>query len=54
MPVNKVIYGNNTLIDLTGDTITSDTILEGYTAQTTVILMLPTSRGCLRRLSSTL
>ena len=32
MPVNKVIYGNNTLIDLTGDTITSDTILEGYTA----------------------
>ena len=30
--VNKVIYGNRTLIDLTGDTIQADKILSGYTA----------------------
>ena len=30
--VNKVIYGGNTLIDLTGDTVTADKILSGYTA----------------------
>lgn len=29
--VNKVIYGNNTLIDLTSDTVTQDKILKGYT-----------------------
>lgn len=30
--VNKVIYGGNTLIDLTADTVTADKILSGYTA----------------------
>ncbi len=30
--VNKVIYGGNTLIDLTGDTVTADKILASYTA----------------------
>ena len=30
--VNKVIYGGNTLIDLTGDTVTADKILSGFTA----------------------
>ena len=32
MAVNKVIYGGNTLIDLTADTVTEDKILSGYTA----------------------
>jgi len=32
MPYNKVIYGGSTLIDLTADTVTEDTLLEGYTA----------------------
>ena len=30
--INKVIYGGDTLIDLTGDTVTADKILSGYTA----------------------
>lgn len=30
--VNKVIYGNSTLIDLTSDTVTADKVLSGYTA----------------------
>lgn len=30
--VNKVIYGGNTLIDLTNDTVTADKILSGFTA----------------------
>lgn len=30
--VNKVVYGNRTLIDLTSDTITKDKILSGFTA----------------------
>ena len=30
--INKVIYGGNTLIDLTSDTVTADKILSGYTA----------------------
>lgn len=29
---NKIIYGNQTLIDLTQDTITADKLLAGYTA----------------------
>ena len=29
---NKIIYGNQTLIDLTQDTITADKLLVGYTA----------------------
>lgn len=32
MAINKVIYGGNTLIDLTGDTVTPDKILAGHTA----------------------
>jgi len=32
MAVSKVIYGGNTLIDLTGDTVTEEKILKGYTA----------------------
>ena len=31
MGVNKVIYGGNTLIDLTGDTVTPDKVLTGFT-----------------------
>lgn len=30
MAINKVIYGGNTLIDLTGDTVSADKILSGY------------------------
>lgn len=30
--VNKVIYGTDVLIDLTGDTVTADKMLSGYTA----------------------
>ena len=29
---NKVVYGNQVLIDLTNDTVTADKILAGYTA----------------------
>lgn len=32
MAINKVIYGNQTLIDLTNDTISAPKLLEGYTA----------------------
>ena len=32
MAVSKVIYGGNTLIDLTADTIKADKLLEGFTA----------------------
>lgn len=32
MAINKVIYGGNVLIDLTGDTITSDKLAEGVKA----------------------
>lgn len=32
MPINKVEYGNTTLIDLTSDTVSEDTLLKGYTA----------------------
>lgn len=30
--INKVIYGDQTLIDLTADTVTADKILKGFTA----------------------
>lgn len=30
--VNKVVYGGEVLIDLTGDTVTADKVLKGYTA----------------------
>lgn len=32
MGISKVEYGGNTLVDLTSDTVTSDTMLSGYTA----------------------
>lgn len=32
MAKNKIIYGSNTLIDLTSDTVTADKLAEGYTA----------------------
>lgn len=32
MPVNKVVYGDSTLIDLTEDTVAADKLLAGYTA----------------------
>lgn len=32
MAINKVIYGGNTLLDLTGDTVTKDKLLSGITA----------------------
>lgn len=32
MAVNQVIYDGETLIDLTGDTVTEDTLLSGATA----------------------
>ena len=32
MAYNKIIYGGNTLIDLTSDTITADKLAQGYTA----------------------
>lgn len=32
MGINKVIYGGNVLIDLTGDTVTADKMLKDYTA----------------------
>lgn len=31
MAINKVIYGGETLIDLTGDTVTADKVLNGFT-----------------------
>lgn len=30
--VNKVVFGNQTLLDLTSDTVTADKLLQGYTA----------------------
>lgn len=32
MEVNKVVYGGNTLIDLTNDTVTADKLLKGTKA----------------------
>ena len=32
MPVSKVVYNQNTLIDLTSDTVTKDTLKKGFTA----------------------
>lgn len=32
MAINKVVYGGKTLIDLTGDTVTPDKVLAGFTA----------------------
>ena len=32
MEKNKIIYGNETLLDLTNDTVSSDTLTRGITA----------------------
>ena len=32
MAINKVVYGSNTLIDLTADTVTAGTLIKGTTA----------------------
>ena len=32
MAINKVVYGGTTLIDLTGDTVASEKMLQGITA----------------------
>jgi len=32
MAINKVVLGDETLIDLTSDTVTADSLLEGVTA----------------------
>ena len=32
MPVSKVVYGQQTLIDLTSDTVIPEALLKGYTA----------------------
>ena len=32
MAVNKIVYGGNTLIDLTGDTVTPENLISGVTA----------------------
>ena len=32
MAANKVVFGNKVLIDLTGDTVTEEALLKGYTA----------------------
>lgn len=32
MSVNKVVYGTTVLVDLTNDTVTSDSLLQGYKA----------------------
>ena len=32
MAVNKVNFGNNTLLDVSNDTVTANTLLSGYTA----------------------
>ena len=32
MAVNKVVYGDQTLIDLTSDTVSENVLLDGYTA----------------------
>lgn len=32
MAANKVVFGNKVIIDLTGDTVTEEVLLRGYTA----------------------
>lgn len=32
MAHNKIVFGGNTLIDLTSDTVTADSLLSGHTA----------------------
>lgn len=32
MGINKVVYNGGTLIDLTGDTVTADKLMQGYIA----------------------
>jgi hypothetical protein len=32
MAINKVLYGNTVLMDLTNDTVVADKVVSGYTA----------------------
>ncbi len=34
MSISKVVYGSQTLLDLTADTVTEDKLAKGYTAHT--------------------
>ena len=48
MAANKVVFGNKVLIDLTGDTVTEEALLKGYTAHKadgTIISFLIQSRA---------
>lgn len=46
MGINKVQYGNTTLIDLTSDTVTADKLMQGYTAHDrTGALIMGTATG---------
>ena len=38
MAANKVVFGNKVLIDLTGDTVTEEALLKGYTAHKACLL----------------
>ena len=40
MAINKIVYGGQTLIDLTGDNVTPDAMLEGTTAHNTAGLKI--------------
>lgn len=42
MNVNKVIYGGDVLIDLTGDSVSADKVLKGITAHDRQSLLLLT------------
>ena len=41
MAANKVVFGNKVLIDLTGDTVTEEALLKGYTAPKQMVQLLP-------------
>lgn len=41
MAANKVVFGNKVLIDLTGDTVTEEALLKGYTAHKAMVQLLP-------------
>ena len=32
MPINKVVFGDETLIDISADTVSAETLMEGFTA----------------------
>lgn len=53
MAVNKINYGNKTLIDLTSDTITSEVLLTGYTAHNSSGNLINGSLECVTYYSGT-